>query len=59
MEKFKNFLEVLGIGVVIGVILTVILVVFLKANPSSINLGPVEFEIPLLQLRLRRNHFLN
>jgi len=50
MEKSKNVLTILVIGIGIGVILTVFMMVFLKANLTVINIGPVEFEINIAKI---------
>ena len=44
MENSKNILALVGAGIGIGVVLTVIVIVVLGARPSSLNLGPVEFD---------------
>ena len=46
MEKTKDFLFVLGLGITIGAILVVILVFVVGAMPKKVNVGGVEFEIP-------------
>lgn len=48
MEKLKNVITLIGIGISVGVVITVIAMVVLRANPSGINLGPVAFDIPTL-----------
>lgn len=46
MDKVKDVLAVLGVGIAIGVIVTVILVVVLGIRPKEINIVGVGFEIP-------------
>ena len=46
MEKARNFLFVLGLGITIGVILVVILVFVFGGIPKKVTVGGVEFEIP-------------
>ena len=42
----NNTTKILGIGISIGVILTVILIVVMGVKPTSVEVGPVSFEIP-------------
>ncbi len=46
MEKIKDFITILVLGITIGVVLMVILVFVVGANPKKITVGGVEFEIP-------------
>ena len=42
----KNTLALLGVGITIGVVVAVILIFVFRARPSSVTVGPVEFELP-------------
>ena len=46
MEKTKNYVAFLGIGITIGVVVVVLLVFVVRATPKSVTVGGVEFEIP-------------
>jgi hypothetical protein len=46
MEKAKNFFAILGLGITIGVVIVVILLFVIRANPTKVTVGGVEFEIP-------------
>ena len=46
MNNTRNAFALLGTGIVIGAILTVILVYSFGAQPKTIAVGPVEFEMP-------------
>jgi len=53
MDNSKNILTLIGVGIGIGVVLTVIVIVVLDARPSGVNLGPVEFDIPIATTALQ------
>jgi hypothetical protein len=42
----KKVFVPLGVGITIGVIVAVILIFVVRAKPSSVTVGPVEFELP-------------
>jgi hypothetical protein len=46
MNNFKNALAFIGIGIGIGVCLAVAINILLGARPSTVTLGPVEFDLP-------------
>jgi len=46
MEKAKNFFAILAIGITIGIVIVIILLFVIRATPTKVTVGGVEFEIP-------------
>ncbi|MCB8919249.1 MAG: hypothetical protein H6666_15140 [Ardenticatenaceae bacterium] len=46
MEKVKNVFTILGVGITIGIVITVIFLFVIRATPTRVTVGGVEFEIP-------------